>query len=31
MDESTLSKSPDFDRIRAWCAGLAKKLGTARP
>lgn len=31
MDEPTLSKNAGFDRLRAWCTGLAKALGAVRP
>lgn len=31
MDEPTLSKTPGFERMRAWCADLAGVLGRARP
>lgn len=31
MDEPTLSKTPSFARLRAWCGSLAKTLGSTRP
>jgi N-formylglutamate deformylase len=31
MDEAGLTKSPAFDRLRAWCTRLAEALGAARP
>lgn len=30
MDEPTLSKHTGFDRMRAWCTGLAETLGATR-
>ncbi|MBS2020537.1 MAG: N-formylglutamate amidohydrolase [Deltaproteobacteria bacterium] len=31
MDEATLTKSPDFEKMKAWCTELAAVLGATKP